>query len=52
MILNHLPISAYSGALKLNMKIFVKVTRPVVYSRREADASMYFGHISSLVAED
>ena len=27
MILNHLPISAYSGVLKLYMKIFVSVAR-------------------------
>ena len=27
MILNHLPISAYSGVLKFNMKIFVNVAR-------------------------
>ena len=27
MILNHLPISAYSGVLKLDMKIFVNVPR-------------------------
>ena len=27
MILNHLPISAYSGVLKFDMKIFVNVSR-------------------------
>ena len=27
MILNHLPISAYSGVLKFDMKIFVNVAR-------------------------
>ena len=27
MILNHLPISEYSGVLKLDMKIFVNVAR-------------------------
>ena len=50
-ILNHLPISAYSGLLKFDMKIFMNVVRleigPVVYSRREPRASVYFGHISS-----
>ena len=51
-ILNQLPISAYSGLLKFNMKVFVNVARlenkPVVYSRHEVGAFMYFGHISSL----
>ena len=41
----------YSGVLKFDMKTCecIKVrNRPVVYSRRKAGASMYFGHISSL----
>ena len=54
MILNHLPISGYSGVLKFDMELFVNVAikvrnRPVVYSRCEAGASVYFGHISSSI---
>ena len=45
-ILNHLPISAFSSLLKFDMKIFVNVAR-LVYSRHEAGASVYLGHISS-----
>ena len=57
MILNHLFISAYSGVLKFDMKIFYFLlfcecsnvrNRPVVYSRHGAGASVYFGHIFSL----
>ena len=44
--LNYLPISAYSGLLKFDMKMFVNVLASC-YSRREMGASVYFGHISS-----
>ena len=51
-ILNHLPISAYSGLLKFDMKIYCECSkvrnRPAVCSRHEAGASVYFGHIFSL----
>ena len=45
--MNHLPISAYNGLLKFDMKIFLSKVRnrPVVYLRHEVGASMYFGHI-------
>ena len=43
-ILNHFPISSYSGLLKFDMKILVR-NMPVVYSRHEAGVSVYFGHI-------
>ena len=39
------PISAYSGVLKFDMKIFVNVGK--IRNRLEVGASVYFGHISS-----
>ena len=49
--MNHLPIFAYTGVLKFDMKIFVNVARleiGLLYSRREAGTSVYLGHISSI----
>ena len=52
MILNHLPIFAYSDVEVWYENIYecskVK-NRPFVFSRHEAGAYMYFGHISSLI---
>ena len=47
-ILNHLPVSAYSGLLKFDTKIFVNVARLEIgqlLTQCEVRASMYFGHI-------
>ena len=50
-ILNPLPISAYSGLLKFDMKIFVNVARLEIGQWFTQDmmrgASLYFGHTSS-----
>ena len=52
-VLNYLPISAYIGLLKFDMKMFVNIARldyrPVFHSKREVGASVYFGHISSFI---
>ena len=54
MILNHLPISAYSGVLKFDMKIFVNVVRLEIgqlftqgFGGGGGGGSVYFEHISS-----
>ena len=50
-LIHYLPIFAFSGLLKFDMKMFVNVARLEMghdYSRSEAGASVYFGHISSL----
>ena len=49
--LSNLPISAYCGLLKFEMKIFVNVARLEICQLFTQDArrgaSVYFGHISS-----
>ena len=45
MILNHLPIFAYSGVLKCDMKIFVNVARLEI-GQLFTQGTGYFGHIS------
>ena len=51
-ILNYLPISAFFGLLKFDIKMFVNISkvryRPVLHSKRKTGASVYFGHIFSL----
>ena len=50
-ILNYLPISAYIGLLKFDVKMFVNIAREDIDQlfTREAGTSVYFGHISSLI---
>ena len=47
MILNHLPIFAYSGVLKFDMKIFVNLARLVIAHLFTQGARR--GHISSYI---